>query len=212
MNIFSFCCFGRKRKCKSKPQVENFYFEPECRELECCEKSQLNLDCRELECCEESIIDIQNDYKISNDNIVIFDCMSIIIINCPKITAIPEIQYFKWLEVLIITHCDIKECYTAFPSSLRNLTISYSNMAVFEPRCINIQHLATIDLSFNRLEKIPEVLGEYEGVLNLKNNNFWYNTYSALQYSKVNSAHELAVAYKFNLISTDTINNAIAIL
>jgi hypothetical protein len=214
MNIFSFCCFGRKRKIKHKPQVENFYSEPECqdecRELECQEECR-ELECRE-ECLVESIIDIRDDFKILNNEIVVFDCMSINIMNCPKITAIPEIQYFQWLEVLIIEHCDIKECTTAFPSSLRNLTITYCNMEVFEPRCINITNLATIDLSFNKLEKIPIILGEYEGRLKLKNNNFWYNTYSGLQYSKVNNAHELAIAYKLNIISSSTVNEAIHIL
>ena len=141
-----FCCFGRKRKCKDKPKVEYFYSELECREdcrkldcheLECredcreldCHELECREDCRELECLEEcreeSIIDIRDDLKISDNEIVVFDCMSINIMNCPKITAIPEIQYFQWLEVLIIEHCDIKECTTAFPSSLRNLTITY---------------------------------------------------------------------------------------
>ena len=93
MDIFSFCCFGRKRKIKQKPQVENFYSELECRELECREecledcREECLEDCRELECqdecredcCEESIIDIRDDLKISNNEIVVFDCMSIIV-------------------------------------------------------------------------------------------------------------------------------------
>lgn len=222
MNCFSFwCCFGRK--CKQRK--DKYYIELECLEecqdvcleLECREECRIDcreecrIECRE-ECHEESLIYILDDLTITNKEIIIFDCMSIRIINCPKITLIPEIQYFQWLEVLTIIHCNIKICNTAFPSSLRNLTISYCNMEVFEPRCINITNLATIDLSFNKLEKIPVILGEYEGRLNLKNNNFWYNTYSGLQYSMVVSAHELAIAYKLNIISSSTVNDAIRIL
>ena len=201
-------------------------YEARCDEAPCCDPNNFNnyndyspdVACRtdRTDCCDvpckKTIINIENDHDITDKKIQIYDCMIINILNCSKITRVPEINGLQWLEDLTITHCNIIECRNIFPVSLRTLTLTYCNMEIFEPRCINIENLASINLSFNRLKKLPPILGEFGGNLNLKNNDLWYTAYSDLPDSKVVEAHELAVAYKLNILSTERVNTAIRIL
>jgi hypothetical protein len=85
-------------------------------------------------------------------------------------------------------------------------------MTLFEPECMKVNDLAVIDLSFNKLTKIPNILGGFKGNLNLSNNNFWFTEYSNLSYYKITEAQELMLAYQLNLVSTYNIEYAIKVL
>jgi hypothetical protein len=141
------------------------------------------------------------------------DCMRIRVHNCHGITRVPDaIERFGWLEVLHLTHCSIPVCDGGFPASLRTLTISYCQLSVFEPRCLNVARMASIDLSHNRLTSVPKILGEFEGRLSIDHNELWFTQYSWLPYHRVVEAHELMVAYRLNLLSTERVNAAVEML
>ena len=141
------------------------------------------------------------------------DCMRIRVHNCHSITRVPNaIAHFSWLEVLHLSHCSIPVCYVGFPASLRTLTITHSLLRVFEPRCLNVARMASIDLSHNRLTSVPKILGEFEGKLTIDHNELWFVDYSWLPFHRVVEAHELMVAYRLNLLSTVRANEAVRIL
>ena len=192
------CCFGRRlKKHKHEP-------------LNCCEPL--------VDCCEPLLIPtneagpnilIENDQEIKTlDHIQ--DCQKIEVYNCQQITRIPSnLEAFQWLEELYIKQCNIPTCTTSFPPTLRNLTISYCLMHTFEPACMDIANMATIDLSFNKLERIPNVLESFSGVLSIKGNDIWFMEFSSLPLHRIESADELIIAYKFGLVSTASLKRAI---
>jgi hypothetical protein len=123
---------------------------------------------------------------------------------------------FSFLETLNIQHCSIDICRTYLPESLRVLKMSYCGIREFIPQNLPTQ-LAQLDLSFNKLRKIPEcisILNKQSTYINLYNNDFWFTMYSNLSNSMIGNgiARELALAHKCNLISTIKIKYAIGIL
>lgn len=163
--------------------------------------------------CTEDII-IENDKLIGE--IKVYDCNSIRVINCPKITKIPDMYYFNNLEILRIQHCTIKQCYTYFPNSLRTLELSYCCMSDFSPSNFP-NKLTELDLSFNNLKSIPSIIEKILDkniIINLRNNDFWYTMYSDLSPLLICSetVKELVLANKLNLVSTIKLKNAVNIL
>jgi hypothetical protein len=77
---------------------------------------------------------------------------------------------------------------------------------------MKVNNIAFIDLSFNKLTKIPNILGGFTGSLDLKNNDFWFTEFSGLPYHKIKEAQELMLAYQLNLVSTYNIKYAILVL
>lgn len=146
------------------------------------------------------------------------DCYSITIMNCPKITKIPNMNCFTNLETIKIQHCTLHACHTYFPNSVRTLDISYCCMVDFSPENLP-STLAELDLSFNKLKSIPKIVENLYNAnpsirLNLRNNDLWYAMYSDLSPSLISAdtIKELAFAHKINLVSTMKIEYAINIL
>lgn len=168
-----------------------------------------------LECSEPFLagcIDIRDDKNLTE--LRLHDCTSITVFDCPKITKIPDMCKFNWLETLNIQHCDISACRTYLPESLRVLNLSYCGIQEFIPQNMPTQ-LAELDLSFNKLRKIPECISVLNNTqINLRNNDFWFTMYSDLNPAMIGTgvANELALAYKLNLISTSKVKYAINIL
>lgn len=159
---------------------------------------------------------LENDPKINA--LKIHDCYSISVANCPKITKIPDMNYFSLLEVIKIQHCTISACYTHFPNTLRMLEISYCSMVDFSPANLPAT-LAELNLSHNKLKGIPKIVESlYESNkamhLVLNNNDFWYTMYSNLSPSLISAqtVKELVFANKINLVSTEKLQNAVRIL
>lgn len=118
------------------------------------------------------------------------------------------------LETLNIQHCNLSVFQTYLPESLRVLIISYCSMSEFTPQNMP-RNLAQLDLSFNKLTKIPECLNTVPFTnINLKNNDLWFNMYSKLPPGMINAGvyEELALAYRLNIIGTMTLSDAICIL
>lgn len=198
-------------------------------EIECNNKSDYQDNCSSSKCppnnchssnclsnCRNLDIIIENDKTISS--IKLHDCNFIILLNCPKITKIPDMHFFYNLEIIKVQHCTINTCYTHFPDSLRTLEMSYCCMTDFSPANLSI-NLAEINLSFNNLKSIPKIIETlYEAnkyiKINLINNDFWYSMYSDLSPSMIcaETIKELVFANKLNIVSTLKLRNAIDIL
>lgn len=209
------CCFSKRRK---SPPPLPLSFSPllppsfQEKENDNCQEEEYSSDCDFGTLCSPCAnVCIENDPTLTDDDLAIQDCSEIAIHNCPKITRVPSVAAFQWLEVVKLTHCTITECRSAFPPTLRNLTISYCQLAVFEPRCLNVADMAAIDLSHNSLTGIPPLLSEFSGEFSVKNNDLWYAAYSAMPLHRVtpDTTQELAVAYKFSLIPTHQMMDAI---
>ena len=201
--------------------VNNCCDEADCCDdvADCCDEA----DCcgEEAECCDANTsanptenIDIRDEKILNDNNLVLHDCLSIQIYNCPKITRIPDMYNYTALETLNIQHCNLSVFQTYLPESLRVLVISYCSMSEFTPQNMP-RNLAELNLSFNKLTKIPECLAIIEGTnVNLRNNDLWFNMYSNLPPRMINAGvyEELALAYRLNIIGTMTISDAIRIL
>ena len=197
-----------------------------CDEADCCDEGcnddcgdeGCNDDCGdEADCCDANPtenIDIRDEKILNDNNLVLHDCLSIQIYNCPKITRIPDMYNYTALETLNIQHCNLSVFQTYLPESLRVLIISYCSMSEFTPQNMP-RNLAQLDLSFNKLTKIPECLNTVPFTnINLRNNDLWFNMYSKLPPSMINAGvyEELALAYRLNIIGTMTLSDAIGIL
>ena len=101
------------------------------------------------------------------------------------------------------------------PNELERLEIKYCNLEEFE-----VDHLPDtlvyINLSFNRLKRIPTCIYEFyishpNIVVNLKNNDIWYMEYSNLSpgLTTPDVVDELMKAHRMNIISTMSIHTAI---
>jgi hypothetical protein len=180
-----------------------------CDNEECCDELELNCAANPTE-----NIDIRDETILNDNNLVLHDCLSIQIYNCPKITTIPNMYNYIALETLNIQHCNLNIFTTYLPESLRVLVIAYCNMTEFIPENMPM-NLAELNLSFNKLTKIPTCLNTIQGTnVNLKNNDLWFNMYSKLPPSMIKPGvyKELALAYRLNLIGTLTLLDAISIL
>lgn len=215
--IFTLCCIKRR-----KPQKNKHESNPALISTEAENEPIMCLIQKDICFCDFGC-DIKAKSNIANINLekdkcitqlIVRDCMSINVFDCPKITKIPDMCHFIWLENIKIQHCSIETCQTYFPASLRNLEISYCGMKVFEPQHLS-NNLAQLNLSFNKLKSIPisvtELYEEMHLEVNLKNNDFWFSMYSDLAPSMlgVGIAKELGYAYKMNMISTYKIKQAI---
>jgi hypothetical protein len=231
--MFSTClnfCFWLKRKPKTlNPDYENIPLSTEIYseniEVDCIQtNSQHKQKCIELcadQCIDDCIDDNTNIHIQDDKNITtlkLHDCMSIHILNCPRITKIPDMCKFNLLETLFIQHCDINTCNTYFPNTLRTLEISYCSMKHFTPQNIP-STLAQLNLSFNKLCEIPKCIdGIYKDNpninINLKNNDFWYTMYSNLSATMISpeTVKELLLAHKLNIVRTDKLIFAQGIL
>lgn len=159
---------------------------------------------------------IENDSEI--DSIIVNNELSISIHNCPKITKFPDLFGFFCLETISLSHCNITECRTYFPNTLRTLSITYCSMKEFIPA--NLTHdIIDVDLSFNKLKMIPNILKTIHQVnnhvkINLSNNDLWYLMYSDLSPGMIDGqvVDELVFANKLNLVSTIKLRYAVSIL
>lgn len=161
---------------------------------------------------DNSCIYIQNDKCLSE--IRLWDCMSIELINCPRLSKIPCIGNYCMLEILRLQHCDIKRFHCELPECLRVLEISYCGLVEFAPEHVPSQ-LAELNLSFNKLKMIPRCLENMRHTsMNLKNNDFWFNMYTDISPGMIcgEIVDELILAHKMNLVSTSKILYAIRIL
>lgn len=159
-------------------------------------------------------ITIINDMTI--DTLRLYDCMRIIIMNCPRITAIPRFSTFVTLETLRIQHCDIPQFTHFIPDNLRTLEISYCGLKEFRPENVP-NNLAELNLSFNKLKEIPRCLEHIHKKavkINLSNNDFWFNMYSDISPGMISAGvvDELKLAYTMNLIGTSKIFVAVQAL
>jgi hypothetical protein len=170
------------------------------------------------ECCSDDNANIHIQDEKTITTLKLHDCMSIHIINCPKITRIPDMCQFNLLETICIQHCDINTCNTYFPNTLRSLEISYCSMKHFTPQNIP-STLAQLNLSFNKLCEIPKCIEDIYKAnpnihINLKNNDFWYTMYSNLSAAMISpeTVKELILAHKLNIVGTDKLRLAQRIL
>jgi hypothetical protein len=161
---------------------------------------------------ENTNIFLENDLLIDEFPIIMAQCMSISIINCPKITIIPNLQNLKNLEIFQLTNSNIPICNTYFPDSLRLLDLSYNCIDEFIPQNLPT-FIAELNLSFNNLTTIPLCIESLYNLnngiqFNFKNNNFWFSMYSDIppSYVKPSIVEEISFAYKLNLISTSKMN------
>lgn len=161
-------------------------------------------------------IEIENDHEL--DNIIVSNEASITVHNCPKITRFPDLYGFYILENISLSHCNIVECRTYFPDSLRALKIQYCSMKEFVPANLTFD-IVDIDLSFNKLKEVPKILKTiYEEnhfiKINLDNNDLWYLMYSDLSPSMIDGKviDELVFANTLNLVSTSKLRSAVNIL
>jgi hypothetical protein len=158
----------------------------------------------------------ENDYEL--DNIIVNNETSISIHNCPKITRFPDLFGFYSLETISLSHCNINECRTYFPDSLRTLTIKYCSMKEFTPANLSVD-VVDVNLSFNKLRVIPLVLKNIyqennDIQINLQNNDLWYLMYSDLSPGMIDGGvvDELVFANKLNLLSTQKLRYAVDVL
>ena len=159
---------------------------------------------------------IENDFE--KEEIIVNNEVSITIHNCPKITRFPDLFGFFCLETISLTHCTITECRTYFPDSLRTLTIRYCSMKEFIPANLTVD-IVDIDLSFNKLRMIPNIIKTIHQQnnnvkVNLHNNDLWYLMYTDLSPGMIDGkvVEELVFANKLNLVSTAKLRYAVDIL
>ena len=120
------------------------------------------------------------------------------------------IPNYNNVESIIVQHCNIPECKSYFPSSLRILKIKYSQMSIFEPLISDT--IASIDLSFNNLTNIPKcfyTLMKSNPFIqtNLKNNDFWFNAYSNVsqRFIVAGNKQEIKLAHQLNLVGSNVL-------
>lgn len=159
---------------------------------------------------------VENDYDIHE--IIVNHEMSLVFHNCPKITRFPDLIGFYQLETIRLSHCNITECRTYFPDSLRSLSITYCSMKEFVPANLS-DNIVEINLSFNKLKFIPHIIKTiYEHNnhirINLNNNDLWYLMYSDLSPGLLNGTviDELVFANKLNLVSTKKLQYVVDVL
>ena len=162
--------------------------------------------------CNKDYIETQ-DIVLNNDKTIttldVHDCLSINIHNCIRITKIPDMYYFKFLENIRICHCTIKVCDTYFPDTLRILHITYSCMEEFIPKNYP-NKLAELDLSFNFLKKVPLCLESNRNAkINLGHNEFWYQQKFNISNIESSKTSEIKLAHELNLIGTDKVQKVI---
>lgn len=110
------------------------------------------------------------------------------------------------------------------PPRLVRLRISYCGVREFEPT-LPADTLRDLDISFNRIEYLPACLEAVRDrimlppgtaavnarfALNLRNNDFWWQSGTALHYGKItrDSLHELRRANDYGLIGTQVLAHA----
>jgi hypothetical protein len=136
-----------------------------------------------------------------------------------EVTCLPEDCAGK--EEVIAQGCTIRRI-THLPAGIVRLEITYSCLAAVEVACMP-DSLAYVDLSHNSLRAVPDCLYElYERRLSagralsvkLLNNDLWFSRYTALPPSMVSptTVDELIRAHRMNLVSTQRLHQAIAIL
>ena len=160
--------------------------------------------------------EIENDHDIKD--IIVNNETSIRVHNCRKISRFPDLFGFYCLESIALSHCNIAECRTYFPDSLRALTIQYCCMKEFIPANLSSE-IVDVDLSFNKLKEIPKILKaihqeNHTVKINMYNNDLWYLMYSDLSPCMIDGTviDELVFANKLNLVSTSKLRCAVDIL
>lgn len=152
------------------------------------------------------------------EDVELWDCRNICIINCRRISRLPPMIDFTLLESLTLTHIKIPICNMYFPDCLRSLRITYCQMKQFVPQYLG-NNVTEVDLSFNSLAEIPRCL---EGLLianptvriSLRNNDLWFDMYTSLSPAMISeeTMEELILANKLNLIGLDKLREARRIL
>ena len=196
--LFSYlCCFRKKVK-----HVENEFEQSEYSLMQMQIQLQMQAhredeslinECVDCDCCEEEL-------ESTDPTKTIYIC------NDPLYRKIPD---YKNVESLIVKQCTIFSCVSAFPSYLRVLEISQCQLEKFEPVTIP-NTIATLNLSFNNLKNIPKVIFDVFNAnpfaqINLRNNEFWFNTFSDIAHSKMimENRDEIVLAHKLNMVSTE---------
>ncbi len=136
------------------------------------------------------------------------------------------------LAVLAVSHCRIKSLFSedlTLPPRLRRLSLTYNCLEEFEvylPRS-----LRDLDISFNKLTRLPACLENIRDLvllrtnmnaagqqqhcrLNVRNNNFWFNEYSDITPGRVNrdTMVELTRAHDWGLICSSKLQRAMSTL
>jgi len=122
------------------------------------------------------------------------------------------------VEEVRVFHCNIPDVNEVFPSSVKTIKITFSGVKRFST-CVLPSGISQIDLSFNKLQEIPDAIFNAfiknpSISINLKNNDFWFSMYSNINPSLVSpkTVNELMKAHRMNLISTNKVHYAIHVL
>lgn len=122
------------------------------------------------------------------------------------------------VEEVRIFDCNIPIISELFPESVKTINITFSRVKHFTSSVLP-KGLVQIDLSYNKLQEIPQcVYDAYISTPNirvyLKNNDLWFSMYSDLSPSYISpkTINELMKAHRMNLVSTQKVRYAIAVL